>query len=144
MPTEDNDELHFETAALRWPPELARFSRSLTREHADADDLAQDTFRGARRQWHQFDPGSECRALLFTSYRNRFYLLRERAERTVAVDDPLLESLAAAALFRSAQDSGLGDAFERAELGDAVRTALGARPEAFRDVALLVDLHDHL
>ena len=66
------------------------------------------------------------------------------AERTVAVDDPLLESLAAAALFRSAQDSGLGDAFERAELGDAVRTALGARPEAFRDVALLVDLHDHL
>lgn len=132
----------FEAQALRWLPDVTRYARSLTREDADADDLVQDTFLNAYRQWHQFVPGSECRAWLFTICRHRFYRTRERADRQVAVEDPELESLAAAEVHRSAQHDGLDDAFERTEIREAVQAAMAELPDVFREVAMLVDLHD--
>lgn len=133
----------FEAQALRWLPDVTRYARSLAREDADADDLVQDTFLNAYRQWHQFTPGTECRAWLFTICRHRFYRTRERAERQVAVEDPELESLAAAEVHRSALHEGLADVFERSEIREAVRAAMAALPDVFREVATLVDLHDH-
>ncbi|MEX2181595.1 MAG: sigma-70 family RNA polymerase sigma factor [Gemmatimonadaceae bacterium] len=132
----------FETEALRHLPEVARFARSLAGNDADADDLVQDTFLTAYRQWHQYERGTACRAWLFTICRNRYYRVRERAQRQVATDDPVLESLAAAELHRSAQEGGLSDAFERSEVREAVQRAMAALPEVYREVAVLVDLHD--
>jgi len=132
----------FKSDALSYLPEVARFARSLAKSDADAADLVQDTFLMAYRRWHQFERGTECRAWLFTICRNRFYRVHERAQRLVVTDDPVLESLAAAQLHRSAQESGLSDAFERREVREAVQRAMAALPEVFREVAVLVDLHD--
>jgi RNA polymerase sigma-70 factor (ECF subfamily) len=143
MPTLPRDDAGFETEALCWLPDLRRYARSLTRDETDADDLVQDTYLTAYEQWHQFAAGTECRAWLFTICRHRFYRTRERAGRQQPVEDAELEALAAAALHQSAQRSGLTDAFERTEIREAVQEAIAGLPEVFRDVALLVDLHDN-
>lgn len=132
----------FEAEAMCWLPDVSRFAQSLTRDEADADDLVQDTFLLAYRQWHQFDRGTECRAWLFTICRHRFYRTHEREQRQVATEDPELESLAAAAVHAAAAETGLAEVFERAEIRDAVMAAIAELPEPYRDVAILVDLYD--
>ncbi len=137
------DDARFEREALRWLPDVSRYALSLTRDNGEADDLVQDTFLIAYENWNQYVPGSQCRAWLFTICRNHFYRTRNRAERQVAADAPELEALAAAAIHASAKADGLGDAFERAEVMQAIEQAIAELPQPFRDAAILVDLHDH-
>jgi RNA polymerase sigma-70 factor (ECF subfamily) len=61
----------------------------------------------------------------------------------VPTEDADLESLAAADLHAHARADGLEHVFERSEMREAVEKAIASLPEAFRDVAVLVDLHDH-
>ncbi|GAC1453692.1 MAG: RNA polymerase sigma factor SigR [Gemmatimonadaceae bacterium] len=132
----------FQTEALRWLPDVARFALSLAHSEADADDLVQETFLRAYRSWDQYISGTECRAWLFTICRNLFRRLRQRENRQVLCDDPELEALAAAAVHASAQHSGYSDLFARIDLSDAIDHALADLPDGFRDVVLLVDVLD--
>jgi RNA polymerase sigma-70 factor (ECF subfamily) len=132
----------FEAEALRWLPDVARYALSLTRSESDADDLVQDAFLIAYQQWHQFQEGTECRAWLFTICRHRFYRLQQREERQLATEDPELEALAAAAIYRGAKDAGLENAFARSSVLQSVDAAIAELPPQFRDVAILVDVED--
>ncbi len=122
--------------------DVMRFALSLTRDRPSAEDLVQDTFLNARRSWHQFITGSDCRAWLFTICRNRFYRVREQAERQISTEDADLESLAAARDLAQVDETALTAALERSDLRDAIRRATYGLPAAFRDVAMLVDWHD--
>ncbi len=62
-------------------PTLQRFARSLARNAADADDLLQDTMERALGRAHQFEPGTNLKAWLFTIMRNRFYTECRRRQR---------------------------------------------------------------
>jgi RNA polymerase sigma-70 factor (ECF subfamily) len=137
------DDDRFEREAMPLLPDVARYALSLSRNEADAEDLVQETYLIAYEKWGQFAPGTECRAWLFTICRNHFYRLAQRAERQVAVDAPELEALAAGAIHAAAHAAGLDDSFERAEVLAAVDGAIANLPPAFRDVALLVDVHEH-
>lgn len=132
----------FRAEALRWLPEVTRFALSLERNEADADDLVQETLLKAYEAWDTYTPGTECRGWLFTICRNTFYRRRRREERQVTCEDAELESLAASAVHASAREAGYGDMFARFDLSDAIDRAIDALPEAFRDVVLLIDVHD--
>jgi RNA polymerase sigma-70 factor (ECF subfamily) len=132
----------FEAEALRWFPELTRFALSLTRNEADADDLVQETFLRAYASWDSFTPGTECRGWLFVICRNTFRRTRLRESRQVEADDAELEALAAAALHASALQAGYGSLFSDVDLSDAIRRAVEALPESFREAVTLVDLND--
>lgn len=132
----------FTERCLIFLPDVARYARSLMRDEANADDLVQDTFMLAYQHWAQFVPGTECRAWLFTICRRRFLRMRQRDDRQMATDDAALESLAAARIHERARDDGLDHVFERAEMRGAVDEAIARLPEAFRDVAVLVDVND--
>ncbi len=132
----------FRAEALRWLPDVARFALSFTCDEADADDLVQETFLKAYEAWDTYTPGTECRGWLFTICRHTFYRRRRREERQVTCDDPELEALAAAAVHASARQGGYADLFTRFDLSDAIDRAIAALPEAFRDVVLLIDVHD--
>jgi RNA polymerase sigma-70 factor (ECF subfamily) len=121
---------------------VARYALSLTRDESDADDLVQETFLRAFRAWHQFVPGSECRAWLFAICRNTYLRSSKREQRVVACEDAELEALGAAAIHASAQQDGLEDVFERRDLLDAIRRAVDELPETFRDAVILVDLEE--
>ncbi len=63
---------------------LRAFARSLTRNHASADDLVQDTVVKAWSNIDKFQAGTNMRAWLFTILRNTFYSSRRKAVREVA------------------------------------------------------------
>ncbi|HKO14819.1 MAG TPA: sigma-70 family RNA polymerase sigma factor [Gemmatimonadaceae bacterium] len=132
----------FRAEALRWLPEVTRFALSLERDEADADDLVQETFLKAYEAWDTYTPGTECRGWLFTICRNTFYRRRRREERQVTCEDPELEALGAVAVHDAARQSGYGEIFTRFDLSDAIDRAIDSLPEAFREVVLLVDVHD--
>jgi len=132
----------FRDEALRWLPQVTRYALSLARDEADADDLVQDTYLKAYEAWDTYTPGTECRGWLFTICRNTFLRRRRREERQVTCEDPELEALAAAAVHASARQAGLDDIFTRFDLSDAIDHAINELPEAFRDVVLLIDVHD--
>ena len=62
-------------------PPLGRFAHSLARNPADADDLVQDTLERALGRAHQFEPGTNLKAWMFTIMRNRFYTECRRRQR---------------------------------------------------------------
>ncbi len=102
----------------------------------------QETFLRAYRSWHTFQPGTDCRRWLFAICRNVFLRTRERERRHVTVDDPELESLAAAALHASVRHMGYDDMWSRLDLGPAIAKALDELPEVFRTAVVLVDVED--
>ena len=76
-------------------PALRAFAMSLTRNHAAADDLVQDTIVKAWSNFSKFSEGTNLRAWLFTIQRNTFYSDRRKAKRMVAdVDGVMAEKMA--------------------------------------------------
>lgn len=71
----DQDDLDDQIARLK--PNLLGFARSLARDHAEAEDLVQETFSRALGARHRFEPGTNLRAWLFTILRN-LHLNRRR------------------------------------------------------------------
>lgn len=132
----------FQEEALPWLNDVARFAMSLARDPADADDLVQETYLRAYRSWDTFIPGSDCRRWLFTICRNVFLRTREVERRTVALEDPELESLAAARLHAQALASERAERLASVDLWTGIDGALRALPEPFRSAVILVDIHD--
>lgn len=69
-------------------PSMRAFARSLCRNLSDADDLVQDTLVKALANFHQFSPGTNLRAWLFTILRNTYYTSIRRTRREVPEADP--------------------------------------------------------
>ena len=134
---------HFEEEALPWLPDVTRYARSLARDDTDTDDVVQETFTRAFLAWDEFQPGTECRAWLFTICRNAFFRMRQRQQRQEAVTDPDLEARAAADVYMAARQDGLGSVFTNADLGDAISSAIDDLGAQFREAVMLVDVNDH-
>jgi RNA polymerase sigma-70 factor, ECF subfamily len=65
-------------------PSLRAFAHVLTRNHSEVDDLVQDTLVKAISNIHQFTPGTNLRAWLFTIERNTFYTAHQQRRRQAA------------------------------------------------------------
>ena len=116
---------------------LLRVATSITRNHADAEDLVQDTLIRAYRAIGRFD-GRYPRAWLLTILRNA-QVNRVRRKRPELLRDP-------DATFAQAADEGPdGDSAEDVVLNQtfdaAVERAFALLPEKFRQVVELVDLN---
>ena len=131
----------FQDTALRWLPDVTRFARSLTRDESAADDLVQETFLRAWRHWDTFQSGSDGRAWLFTIARNAWRKQAPRDARLVPVEDDALQALSDGVGPLDAPDPVLR-ALGGIDLGPAIREAIDALPEPFRDVVELVELQE--
>ena len=65
-------------------PALRAFAISLTRNHATADDLVQDTIVKAWTKIALFTPGTDLKAWMFTILRNTYFSDRRKRQREVA------------------------------------------------------------
>lgn len=65
-------ERQFLTTVAPCIPDLRRYARSLARDHADADDLIQDTLFRAYRKLHLWQPGTNINAWLVVMMRRLF------------------------------------------------------------------------
>ena len=133
----------FRAEALRWLPNVARYARLLTRNQADADDLAQETYLRAYQSWATFRAGTDCRKWLFTICRNLYLSDRRRANRVVGMDDPEAEVGRISELYWSAVEAGIDDLFDRMDVGPALDRGLQAMPPEYREVLVLVDIESY-
>ena len=70
-------------------PHLRAFARFLTGNRERADDLVQDTIVRALTAAHQYQPGTNLKAWMFTILRNQHYNdLRKNRIRLQSLDDP--------------------------------------------------------
>ena len=82
----------FAQAALSHIDSLYGTALRLTRRAADAEDLVQDTYLKAFRSAHQFEPGTNLKAWLFTILHNTFRNIRRHDGRNpVDVDSEAVE-----------------------------------------------------
>jgi RNA polymerase sigma-70 factor (ECF subfamily) len=79
----------FEQLALPLLPSLYSHAYWLCRNHAEAEDLAQETIAKSLRAFDSFDPGTNFKAWIFRVLRNTFLTSRTgmSASRTVFLED---------------------------------------------------------
>jgi RNA polymerase sigma-70 factor, ECF subfamily len=130
----------FAALAIPLMPNVKRYALSLARNEPDADDVVQETYLRAYRYWTTFQDGTDCRKWLLRICRNVFTSTVQRDERSVAVEDDELESLAAARTHGAARIAGVDDIYSRIDLGPAIRNAIDQLDDVFREVVVLSDV----
>jgi RNA polymerase sigma-70 factor, ECF subfamily len=129
----------FEQVALVHLNALYRVALRLTRNRAEAEDVVQEAFLRAFRSFHRFNPGTNCRAWLFTILRNVF-LNRVRTQGREVLETEMggLDQVEMAA------DTDVGrnpeEHFLQTMLHGDVDRALATLPLAFREAVMLVDI----
>jgi RNA polymerase sigma-70 factor, ECF subfamily len=133
------DSSDFEKTALVHLDALYQTALRLTRSRAEAEDVVQEAVLRALRNFHRFNPGTNCRAWLLTILRNVFLnRLRKEGREVLEADTTLWESD-----HPSATAVGFGspeEVFFQTVLHGDVDRALKALPLAFRETVILVDL----
>ena len=129
----------FAQAALSHIDSLYGTALRLTRRAADAEDLVQDTYLKAFRSAHQFQPGTNLKAWLFTILHNTFRNTRRHDGRNpVDVDSEAVER----AVGSGPNEQSPEQILTRATLDADLQAALDALPEPFRQAVWLRDVEE--
>lgn len=129
----------FEQEALVHLDSLYRGALRLTHNRADAEDLVQETCVKALKAFHRYNPGTNCRAWLFTIMRNAFLNRIRNDKREVLEDEAALTGLAHAGTEPAGIDSPEEEFFQTILHGDVDR-ALKGLPLVYREAVMLADL----
>jgi RNA polymerase sigma-70 factor (ECF subfamily) len=119
---------------------LYRQALRMTRHHADAEDLMQDTMLNAYSHLHTFQQGSNFRSWMYRIMTNTYingYRKRRRQPTLLSTDALTEEQLA------TYNPSGLGSAEDQAleALPDSeIKAAMDALPEPFRMAVYYADI----
>ncbi len=133
------DDAEFARAALSHVDSLYGTALRLTRRAADAEDLVQDTYLKAFRSAHQFEPGTNLKAWLFTILHNTFRNNRRHDGRSpVDVDSEVVERAA----NEGPADQSPEQILTRQTLDADLQDALDALPDAFRQAVWLRDVEE--
>ncbi|MFQ5846717.1 MAG: sigma-70 family RNA polymerase sigma factor [Candidatus Methylomirabilales bacterium] len=134
----DQKRQEFEEAALVHMNSIYNGALRLTRNKTEAEDLFQETFLRAYRFFHQFQPGTNCRAWLFAILHSLFVnRIRQSSRPVVDFDEE-----------RVYREAGVGsvvpgdpeiDLFHRLA-GEDIQRAIEALPPKLRVAVVLADL----
>ena len=133
--------VRFEEEALELADQVYRVARRLVSTREEAEDLVQETYARAFRNWRSFQPGTNLRAWLFRILTN-LNIDRGRREQRAPTMQPIEES--DYFLYNRLEETGARDEeriLERLSQDEVVE-ALAAVPHDFRDVLVLVDIGD--
>ena len=111
----------------------------LTRNRAEAEDVVQEAFLRAFRSFHRFNPGTNCRAWLFTILRNVF-LNRVRTQGREVLETEMGGLDQAETTTEVHADKNPEEHFLQTMLHGDVDRALTTLPLAFREAVMLVDI----
>ena len=137
--TSRGDDAEFARTALSHIDSLYGTALRLTRRAADAEDLVQDTYLKAFRSSHQFEPGTNLKAWLFTILHNTFRNIRRHDGRSpVDVDSDAVERAAS----DGEADLSPEQILSRQTLDADLQAALDALPDAFRQAVWLRDVEE--
>lgn len=113
--------------------DLYRVAVWLTRDPAEAEDLAQETMFQALKSFHRFEKGTNCRAwLIRILYHMRGKRLRTQGRLQLLGDDE--EKLAETLVYEPPTPQGLKDR--------EILKALSEIPRQFQEVVILSDVQE--
>jgi len=131
----------FEEVALVHLDALYRSALRLTHNRVEAEDLVQETCLRAFGNFHRFNPGTNCRAWLFTILRNAFLNRLRQGAREVLEGDSAAWELVSDTMTESGSTRGHPEEeFLQTVLHGDVDRALKALPLVFREAVILADL----
>ena len=136
---------HFEEAALPFANVLLRLARHLTGNQEDAEEVVQETFLRAYRTFENFEPGSNCKAWLFTILysivKNRY---RRSSRRITESSLTELEERGPQGLDSNAWGSHheLLNTLDEARVSREVVDGFAKLPPDWRMIVLLVDVEE--
>jgi RNA polymerase sigma-70 factor (ECF subfamily) len=137
---EARDRVRFEEDALGLSDQIYRVARRLTSSREEAEDLVQETYARAFRNWRSFQTGTNLRAWLFRILTN-LNIDRGRREQRAPDMQPMEEG--DYFLYNRLEETG-GEPQEEKIVErlsqDSVVQALASVPHDFRDVIVLVDI----
>lgn len=144
LPKEEKDQI-FEEEALPHMDALYNYARSISYNKQDAEDLVQETFLRAYRFFHQYEPGTNCKAWLFTILRNLYntqYKQYKTSPDQVHYEqmEEIYEQIADDAVA-SVVDDPETEFFENI-LPDEIVNAIEDLPEEYKSVLILADIED--
>jgi RNA polymerase sigma-70 factor (ECF subfamily) len=123
----------FESEAMPHAADLYRVAVWLTRDPAEAEDLAQETMFQALKSFHRFEKGTNCRAwLIRILYHMRGKRLRTQGRLQLLGDDE--EKLAETLVYEPPTPQGLKDR--------EILKALSEIPRQFQEVVILSDVQE--
>ena len=135
--------LLFEQIALPHLDALYSAALRLTHNPDDAKDLLQETVLRAYRCFHQFAPGTNCRAWLLTILYNNFRNICRRGKFERSADDSEIErEVEARAMLDDPAPCNPEDLLALRMAGQRIEAALRTLPPDFREALLLVDVQD--
>lgn len=137
------ERLLFEQTALTHLDALYSAALRLTRNPDDAKDLLQETVLRAFRCFHQFTPGTNCRAWLLTILYNNFRntCRRGKYERAAGYRE-IKREIEARATPEEVALCNPEDLLALRMAGRRIEAALNELPPEFREALLLVDVQD--
>ena len=118
---------------------LYHLALRLTRNRAEAEDVVQEAFLRAFRSFDRFNPGTNCRAWLFTILRNVFLnRVRSQGREVLEAEVGGLDQVEMTTDTRV--EGNPEERFLQTMLHGDVDRALTTLPLAFREAVLLVDV----
>lgn len=138
VPDRDQRRRTFEAQVLPLLDVVYRVALRLAGEEAQAEDLVQETMLKAFRAWHQYRPGTNLRAWLFTILRNTFINQYRRTKRAGPQVD--VTAIEAHTVFGEVQDVDPEGTFFERIVDDEVLRAIDALPDEFREALVLSDV----
>ncbi len=138
---EARDRRRFEEEALELSDQVYRVARRIAGSREDAEDLVQETYVRAFRNWRSYEPGTNLRAWLLRILTN---LNIDRGRRSQRAPDTQSLEESDYFLYGKLDDQSESDVEKLVgQLSqDSIVDALAAVPHDFRDVVVLVDLSD--
>jgi RNA polymerase sigma-70 factor (ECF subfamily) len=134
----------FEQVALPHLDLLYAAAMRLVRNADDAGDLLQETILRAYRFFHQFTPGTNCRAWLLTILYNNFRSSYRRAaqEQPAASPEDFARQSDVRGLSDDQPDPNPETIVGERRISREVSSALDALPEEFRAALMMVDMQE--
>jgi RNA polymerase sigma-70 factor (ECF subfamily) len=134
----------FEQLALPHLDLLYAVAMRLVRNPDDAGDLLQETILRGYRFFHQFTPGTNCRAWLLTILYNNFRNAYRRSsqEQPAASAEDFARQSDLHGLADVPPDSNPETIVGERRISPEVTSALDALPEEFRVALMMVDMED--
>jgi RNA polymerase sigma factor (sigma-70 family) len=135
---DDRPSAGFEELAMPLFDSLYNFASWLVHNKSNAEDLVQETYLKALRNFTSFQPGTNFRAWMFRILRNTFLSSRSTLDRRMTVEIESEDDVEVLPVASATPESLL---IERSRK-NAVQNAIEQLPVIFREVILLCDVED--
>ena len=134
----------FQNVVMPHKNDLYNYALAIARNSDDAQDLVQETYFKAYKNYHQFEGGTNSKAWMFMILKNTFINNYRKLKREPSkVDYDEIEDIYENIKSEQSKDNNLDLDFYNNLFDDDLSSALAKLPEKMKEIFLLCDLEGY-